>query len=170
MAELTRLEVIKLIAVTEKVNLAGVDLSGLDLSRLDLTRANLSGADLEGANLEGANIQGTDFKGVDLKGVDLTVAQNYTMKIDERHLRISKIINEYYKQLNRDELTDKDFKLWIESLLEPMRGAFRKQGLDNCRGVLNFQRFILELQDKGLDEYMRENLTEEDNRYWKADK
>jgi hypothetical protein len=63
----------------------------------------------------------------------------------------------YYSQINREELTEEDFKLWIASLTEPMQSHFKDQGLDECRGVLNFQRFVLELNDKGLDEYLKIN-------------
>jgi len=90
--------------------------------------------------------------------------------MDERLLRIGRAITGYYNQLNRAELTEKNFKLWIESLEEPMRSSFKNKGLDNCRGVLNFQRFILELQDIGLDEYLKNNLTDEDFSYWIAEK
>ena len=90
------------------------------------------------------------------------------IKVDERLLRIGRITTGYYKQLNTQELTEKDFKLWIESLEEPMRGVINKKGLEDCRGVLNFQRFILELQDKGLDEYLKNNLTEEDFNFYRA--
>jgi len=89
---------------------------------------------------------------------------------DEILLRIGRATTDYYKQLNRNELTEEDFKQWIESLEEPMRSSFKNKGLDNCRGVLNFQRFILELQDIGLDEYLKNNLTEEDFSYWVANK
>ncbi len=89
---------------------------------------------------------------------------------DEILLRIGRATTDYYKQLNRNGLTEEDFKLWIESLKEPMRSSFKNKGLDNCRGVLNFQRFILELQDKGLDEYLKNNLTDEDFSYYKANK
>ena len=92
------------------------------------------------------------------------------IKVDERLLRIGRITTGYYKQLNAQELTEKDFKLWIESLGEPMRGVFSRKGLELCKGVLNFQRFILELQDNGLDEYLKNNLTEEDFSYWIAHK
>jgi len=83
-------------------------------------------------------------------------------------LRIAKVNTEYYKQLNSEELTQEEFKLWIDSLKEPMRGAFNKKGLQDCRGVLNFQRFILELRDLGLQEYLKNNLTEEEMSYWIA--
>jgi hypothetical protein len=86
----------------------------------------------------------------------------------DKHIRIGHVITSYYKQLNRDDLTENDFHEWIESLQEPMKSAFKNKGLDECRGVLNFQRFILELQDKGLQEYLKDRLTEEEFNYWKA--
>ena len=92
------------------------------------------------------------------------------IKVDERLIRIGHTCNDYYKQLNSKDLKEEDFKQWIESLEEPMRSSFKNKGLDNCRGVLNFQRFILELQDIGLDEYLKNNLTDEDFSYWIANK
>lgn len=92
------------------------------------------------------------------------------IKVDEILIRIGLTCNDYYKQLNAKDLTEESFKLWIESLEEPMRSSFKNKGLEDCRGVLNFQRFILELQDKGLDEYLKNNLTEEDFSYWIANK
>lgn len=53
-------------------------------------------------------------------------------------LRIGRVTTEYYRQLNSKELTEEEFKLWIDSLEEPMRGAFNKKGLQDCKGVLNF--------------------------------
>ena len=48
MSDLTRTDVIKLIAIaTKPLNLSGVNLSGVDLSDLDLSEANLRGADLK---------------------------------------------------------------------------------------------------------------------------
>jgi uncharacterized protein YjbI with pentapeptide repeats len=51
MSELTRVDVIKLIAVANK----SLNLSGVDLSNIDLTRANLSGTDLSYANYDKKN-------------------------------------------------------------------------------------------------------------------
>jgi myosin-crossreactive antigen len=81
-------------------------------------------------------------------------------------IRVGQAITRYYKQLNSKELTEQDFSQWIESLQEPMKGAFSKKGLEECRGVLPFQRFILELQDKGLDEYLKGELSKEDYAYY----
>ena len=90
--------------------------------------------------------------------------------MDELLLRVGRATTDYYKQLNPKTLTEEDFKLWIDSLEEPMRGVFSKKDLESCRTVLNFQRFILELRDKGLEEYLKTNLTEEELSYWIANK
>jgi hypothetical protein len=92
------------------------------------------------------------------------------IKVEDRLLRIGQTTTSYYKQLNSKELTEEDFKLWIASLPEPMKSSFKDKGLDSCKGVLNFQRFILELQDKGLEEYLKNKLTVEDYSYWIANK
>jgi hypothetical protein len=90
------------------------------------------------------------------------------METGDRLIRIGRIINSYYSQLKAMEFIDEvDFNLWIDSLQEPMRTHFKTEGLEKSRGVLNFQIFILELRDKGLDEYLDETLTEEDLRYWR---
>ena len=89
-----------------------------------------------------------------------------SIKIDENLIRIGKITMKYYEQLNTAELTNKDFDLWIESLEEPQRSYHKNKGLDDCRGVLNFHRFVLELKGKGMDEYLKANLTDEDYSYW----
>ena len=55
MADLTRTEIIKLIALKPAgvpLNLTGVNLEGVDLSKLDLIEANLTGANLTGADLD----------------------------------------------------------------------------------------------------------------------
>ena len=59
MSDLTRTDVIKLIAIaTKPLNLQNVNLVGVDLSKLDLRGANLEGANLTGADLSGAKLSG----------------------------------------------------------------------------------------------------------------
>ena len=54
-ADLTRKDVIMLIAVSEYIILSGVNLQGLNLSKLYLSYADITGANLTGANLTGAS-------------------------------------------------------------------------------------------------------------------
>jgi hypothetical protein len=87
--------------------------------------------------------------------------------MEEKLQRINKAVLSYYSQVKSRELTEEDFSLWIESLADPMKTGFKSKGLNECRGVLNFQRFILELQDNGLEEYLKNELKEEDYNYWR---
>ena len=68
--DLTRTEVIKLIAIaTKPLDLTGVNLSVASLSKLNLTGANLSGANLTNADLTGATLTGVDLSNTYLTGV-----------------------------------------------------------------------------------------------------
>jgi len=54
----------------------------------------------------------------------------------------------------------------MDSLEEPMKTSFKRLGLEESRAVLNFRRFILELRDNGLEEYLKNELTEQSYRLW----
>ena len=69
MNDLTRADVIKLIAIaTKPLNLRGINLESVDLSKLDLTGANLSKANLSKANLQGTILAGANLTGALLLG------------------------------------------------------------------------------------------------------
>ena len=68
--------------------------------------------------------------------------------------RFQSKIMAYYQQLDPTTISQQDFKDWINSLEEPMKSDFRAKGIEKCRGVLNFQRFVLELRDFGLEEFI----------------
>lgn len=78
--------------------------------------------------------------------------------------RVAKVYHEYYS-LSECVPTRQNFDWWIESLDEPMKSCFKKLGFEACWPVLNYRRFILELADIGLHEFLRERLSEEDYRY-----
>ena len=85
MSDLTRVDVIKLIAIaTKPLNLSGVRLSFVDLSGLDLTGANLTGADLSNANFTRANLTGANLTGAyttkGIKDAILTGVKGYVVK------------------------------------------------------------------------------------------
>ena len=61
----------------------------------------------------------------------------------------------YYQQLDLETISQQDFEDWINSLEEPMKSHFRANGFEKCKGVLNFQRFVLELRDFGLEEFIK---------------
>jgi hypothetical protein len=75
---------------------------------------------------------------------------------------LNKAITDYYEQLKHDSITIDEFKFWLESLPEPMRTHFKNESIENCKGVLNLQRFVLELRDLSLEEFLKDRLTEEE--------
>ena len=89
------------------------------------------------------------------------------MEKDRTLNKIALLTTSYYSQLSENDYTEDNYKLWIESLKEPMKSHFKTKGLQKCKGVLNFQRFLLELKDKNLDEYIRQRLTNEELNYWR---
>ena len=88
------------------------------------------------------------------------------MEQDKTLNKIALLTTSYYSQLSENDYTEDNYKLWIESLNEPMKSHFKTKGLEKCKGVLNFQRFLLELEDQSLDEYIRQRLTDEEHIYW----
>lgn len=87
-------------------------------------------------------------------------------KIKPFHLRYGRVCTDYY-DLPECIPTRENFELWILSLEEPMKSDFRKKGYELCKGVLNYRRFILEMSDIGMDEYLRYHLSSEDYEYMK---
>lgn len=79
-------------------------------------------------------------------------------------LRIGMVANEYMRQPIKP--SEDDFQAWIEGLDEPMKSAFSEKGLEECRGVLSFRRFVLECSDNGMEEFMKANMTDADYQYW----
>ena len=80
--------------------------------------------------------------------------------------RITNITMEYYR-LPECTPTPENFRLWIESLPEPMKAYHNKQGFEESKGVLNYRRFILELEDIGMTDFMQTHLSPNDFAEWK---
>lgn len=71
-------------------------------------------------------------------------------------------IMDYYKQLKKESISITEFNLWLDSLTEPMKTHFTIKGIENCKGVLNLQRFVLELRNIPLDDFLKDRLTKEE--------
>lgn len=81
--------------------------------------------------------------------------------------RATKACISYY-QLPECIPTKQNFDIWIESLTEPIKSDFKKKGIEGCKGIFNYRRFILELAGIGLENYLREHLSGEDYDFWKS--
>lgn len=82
--------------------------------------------------------------------------------------RIGNAASEYHKQAQKEyQPTQQDYEEWLAGLPENIRLAMRAKGFENCRTNSPFTRFVLERRDVGLDEWMKEHLSDEDYTFWK---
>lgn len=79
-----------------------------------------------------------------------------------RLLRFGNAAYIYHRQAENLEPTEEDFKEWLEGLPENVREDMEIQGFELCRGILSFNRYVMEKNDIGMGEWMRQNLSEED--------
>jgi len=72
----------------------------------------------------------------------------------------------YYAKANEFK-TEQNFKTWLESLgTGSLRLHFEQAGFESGKNALPFMRFILELNDYGLDDHMKNNLSIDDYEQW----
>jgi len=90
----------------------------------------------------------------------------------EMHATLFRIGNAtyIYHQI-ADDTSEKNKKLyydeWLEGLPTNIKEGMKKLGFEKCKSVLSFTRYVNERNDIGMDEWMREHLTEEDYRAYK---
>ena len=88
----------------------------------------------------------------------------------EFHARLFRIGNATYRyhQLAasvKDEIPEEYYFEWLEGLPEPIREDMKKKGFEACKSILSFTRYVNERRDIGLDEWLKNNLSEEDYNY-----
>jgi len=79
-----------------------------------------------------------------------------------RLLRFGNAAYVYHRQAEKMEPTKEDFDEWLEGLPKNVRSDMKMQGFELCRGILSFQRYVMEKNDIGMGEWMRRNLDKED--------
>lgn len=68
----------------------------------------------------------------------------------------------YHQQASISEPSEEVWLEWIQGLQEPVKSHMIKLGLDGCKGILPFLRYVNERNDIGLEKYLEENLSEKD--------
>lgn len=71
---------------------------------------------------------------------------------------------QYHNQVQSQELTLELHETWLSGLQEPMRSDFSKQGFENNKTNLSFTRFVMEMADVGMDEFILNLLNDEHKR------
>lgn len=88
-----------------------------------------------------------------------------------RLLRFGNAAYIYHRQAENLEPTEEDFKEWLKGLPKDVREDMEIQGFELCKGILSFSRYVMEKNDIGMGEWMKQNLSEEDyNAYCERDK
>lgn len=82
-------------------------------------------------------------------------------------LKTGNVAAHYYRQ-REAEPTLEDFEDWLTGLPANIAANFRADGLEKSRGALGLRRHAAERNDIGLDDYMKEALSEEDYKRWKS--
>ncbi|NOS91210.1 MAG: hypothetical protein HOP30_04770 [Cyclobacteriaceae bacterium] len=63
--------------------------------------------------------------------------------------------------------TEENYKVWLNTLSSSiLRNHFEEIGFENSKNALPFMRFVLELNDFGLDEHMKNSLSKYDYEQW----
>ncbi|MBP1615427.1 MAG: hypothetical protein H6Q13_2875 [Bacteroidetes bacterium] len=63
------------------------------------------------------------------------------------------------------------FEEWLQGLPPSISEDMKRQGFERCQSMLPFTRYVNERNDIGMDEWMKEHLSEEDySTYRKAAK
>jgi uncharacterized protein YjbI with pentapeptide repeats len=87
MADLTRRDLIKILAVTREARLFGVDLSGEQLQALNFDCADMRRVNLTGADCSGASFNRTALFQASLRDANLTAADLYYADLSSADLR-----------------------------------------------------------------------------------
>ena len=79
--------------------------------------------------------------------------------------RVNRVVLSYYAQADKFK-TEKNFQSWLATLSEILKPHFQLKGFEQSKNALPFMRFILELNDIDMAEYMKENLSTGDYLAW----
>jgi hypothetical protein len=80
--------------------------------------------------------------------------------------RINAAVLSYYQKAEKYK-TEKNFRAWLQSFgYSSLRLHFEQLGFERSKSALSFMRFVLELNDHGLNRHMKANLSEDDFNQW----
>lgn len=85
--------------------------------------------------------------------------------MDAQYLRVTKMMAAYYRQVP-EKPKKRDWERYLDILVEPMKSSIAKVGFSEGKTRLNFIRFYKETKNLGMRDFMRENLAEEDLKYY----
>lgn len=83
------------------------------------------------------------------------------------HARLFRLGNAAYRyqQQAEGEVTEDDYRHWLEGLPEKMRRVVEREGFEKSKRVLGLRRHALERRDIGYDEFVQSLVSAEDWAY-----
>ena len=88
-----------------------------------------------------------------------------------RNFRYGNAAYIYHQQANVPKNKDSlklYYEEWLRGLPPQIAADMKEYGLEKCKTMLSFTRYVNERTDVGFDDWMRENLSEDDYAYFKA--
>lgn len=91
-----------------------------------------------------------------------------TKEFHARMFRIGNASYRYHQQANtlNDKIAEKYFYEWLEGLPDNIKADMHAKGFEACKTMLPFTRYVNERCDVGMDDWMKEHLSEEDFKDW----
>jgi hypothetical protein len=68
----------------------------------------------------------------------------------------------YHQQGKDFEPSKHDFEEWLEGLPENVRKEMQNKGFESCKNMLSFTRYIMEKNDVGMAEFIKQKMGSED--------
>jgi len=75
----------------------------------------------------------------------------------------------YHQRANEQNLPKLEiyYLEWLQGLPSNIRASMENKGFEECKTMLPFTRYVNERDDIGMDEWMRNHLSEEDYKFYK---
>jgi hypothetical protein len=70
----------------------------------------------------------------------------------------------YHSRAKDFKPTQEDWRDWLEGLPANIRQDMEKEGFEQCKKAFPFTRYVMEKNDVGLDEYVRQRMAPDDYR------
>jgi hypothetical protein len=91
----------------------------------------------------------------------------------EHHAQLFRVGNAAFHYHRLADLVDDErlnffFEEWLEGLPTNIRADMQKRGFDECKSSLPFTRYVNERVDIGMDEWMKQHLSDEDYVMYKS--
>ena len=79
-------------------------------------------------------------------------------RFNELQFTYGNIAYRYHQEAKELNPTVQDFEHWLSGLPENMRQSMEAKGFEYCRTIYPFTRHVMEKNDIGMDEYVRQQM------------